>query len=162
RTTLRMLSRLSLTLSGTQLGVTVISLVLALVAEPTVARIVHNHALAVALDLAVVTVLQMLIGELVPKGIGVASPVRVSLALSLHSGYSRFPIVGNDLDDVIGVVHAKDALRIQPEDRPTTPVTELASPATFIPEGRDLESLLTEMRANAVQMAVVADEYGGV
>ena len=265
RTTLRMLSRLSLTLSGTQLGVTVISLVLALVAEPTVERIVENHALAVALDLLVVTVLQMIIGELVPKGIAVAAPVRVSLtlsrplrmygvvlsplirllnkasdaavrrlgveprdelrsvrtidelellitssgqegtldhesfemltrtirfghktaadalvsrvdmvavsrdatvaelvALSLDTGYSRFPVIGRDLDDVIGVVHAKDALRIPIESRPSTPVTELATPAFFIPEGRDLESLLTEMRGNAVQLAVVADEYGGV
>jgi CBS domain containing-hemolysin-like protein len=82
--------------------------------------------------------------------------------LSLDTGFSRFPVVGDDLDDVTGVVHAKDALRIAPENRPSTPVTELASPATFVPEGRDLESLLTEMRANAVQLAVVADEYGGV
>jgi CBS domain containing-hemolysin-like protein len=265
RTTLRMLSRLSLTLSGTQLGVTVISLVLALVAEPTAERIVDNHALAIVIDLFVVTILQMLIGELVPKGIGVAAPVRVSLtlsrplrlygivvspltrvlnrasdatvrrlgveprdelrsvrtidelellitssgregtldhesfemltrtirfghktaadalvsrvdmvaigrdanvadlvALALDTGYSRFPIVGDDLDDVIGVVHAKDALRIPTEARATTSVMELSAPATFIPEGRDLESLLTEMRANAVPLAVVADEYGGV
>ena len=265
RTVVRMLSRLPLTLSGTQLGVTVISLILALVAEPTIERIVENHALAVAIDLAVVTVLQMIIGELVPKGIGVARPVRVALvlsrplriygvvlsplirllnrasdaavrrlgveprdelrsvrtidelelliassgqegtldkqsfemltrtirfghktaadalvsrvdmavigreatvadlvALSLDSGFSRFPVVGDDLDDVVGVVHAKDALRVRPEDRAVTPVTDIATPATFIPEGRDLESLLTEMRAGAVQLAVVADEYGGV
>jgi CBS domain containing-hemolysin-like protein len=71
-------------------------------------------------------------------------------------------VVGDDLADVVGVVHAKDALRVPPEVRATTPVTELATPATFIPEGRDLESLLTEMRAGAVQLAVVADEYGGV
>jgi CBS domain containing-hemolysin-like protein len=83
-------------------------------------------------------------------------------SLALATGHSRFPIVGDDLDDVVGVVHAKDVLRVAPDERTRMPVVELASPATFIPEGRDLESLLTEMRAGGVQLAVVADEYGGV
>jgi CBS domain containing-hemolysin-like protein len=82
--------------------------------------------------------------------------------LALATGHSRFPVVGDDLDDVVGVVHAKDVLRVAPEERGRMPVLELASAAMFIPEGRDLESLLTEMRAGGVQLAVVADEYGGV
>jgi CBS domain containing-hemolysin-like protein len=84
------------------------------------------------------------------------------VAIALESGHSRFPVVGDDLDDVMGVVHVKDVLRIPPEERQRTSVTELSKPAAFIPEGRDLESLLTEMRAGGVQLAVVADEYGGV
>jgi CBS domain containing-hemolysin-like protein len=269
------LSRLSLTLSGTQLGVTVLSLVLGLVAEPTVAKVIDplvrplpdgaERGVSVFVALVVVTALTMVLGELLPKGIAVAAPLRVALWLAaplriysivfgplirvlnraadwsvrrlgvepreelrsvrnidelelliassgqegtldpqaftlltrtirfghktaadalvprldmitvgrddtvadlvvvaIGSGHSRFPVVGDDLDDVLGVVHVKDVLRIPPEERQRTPVTELASPATFIPEGRDLESLLTEMRAGGVQLAVVADEYGGV
>jgi CBS domain containing-hemolysin-like protein len=271
----RALGRLSLTMSGTQLGVTVISLVLGLVAEPTVSTMFApvaealpegaRHGASIAVALLLVTVLQMILGELLPKGIAVAKPLEVTLwlaaplriyiivfnplirflnaaadkvirrlgvepreelrsvrtidelelliassgqegtldanafallartirfghktaadalvprvdmatigrdatvaalaSLALATGHSRFPVVGDDLDDIVGVVHAKDTLRVAPDERDRTSVMELASPATFIPEGRDLESLLTEMRAGGVQLAVVADEYGGV
>ncbi|MCU1486650.1 MAG: hypothetical protein JWN67_3396, partial [Actinomycetia bacterium] len=94
--------------------------------------------------------------------IGIDATVADLASLALESGHSRIPVVGEELDDVRGVVHVKDVLRVSPENRPTAPVTDLLNPATFIPEGRDLESLLTEMRAGGVQLAVVVDEYGGV
>jgi CBS domain containing-hemolysin-like protein len=94
--------------------------------------------------------------------VGRASTVADLASVALETGHSRFPVVGDELDDVLGVVHVKDVLRVPPEERPRTPVTDILNPATFIPEGRDLESLLTEMRAGGVQLAVVVDEYGGV
>ena len=269
------LRHLSFNLSGAQLGITVTSLVLGFIAEPTVAEAIAPAlgflpdgavtGVSVAIALLIVTVATMVVGELVPKGIAVAEPVRVTLALapaikvfgtvvgplirllngaadwtvrrlgiepreelravrtidelellitssgeegtlepeafhlltrtlrfahktagdalvprvdlatlpanatvadlvraSLDTGYSRFPVMGEGPDDVLGLAHAKDALRFPPEVRGDTPIAELVRPATFIPEGRDLESLLTEMRAQVVQLAVVVDEYGGV
>jgi CBS domain containing-hemolysin-like protein len=84
------------------------------------------------------------------------------VAASVESGFSRFPVIGDDLDDVLGIAHVKDALRIPPERRAATPLGELVIEALVVPEGVDLESLLTTMRERGSQMTIVADEYGGV
>ncbi|MCU1376572.1 MAG: hypothetical protein JWO68_3858, partial [Actinomycetia bacterium] len=88
----RSLGRLSLTLSGTQLGVTVLSLVLGLVAEPTVARVIDplvaplpesiERGVSVLVAMVLVTAVTMVVGELLPKGIAVSEPVRVALWLA--------------------------------------------------------------------------------
>ena len=265
---LRALRHLSLTLSATQLGVTTISLVLGLVAEPTVSKLLPDafgDAGAAIVALLLATVFQMVVSELVPKGIAVARPLEVTLWLSLPlraysvvfqpiirflngaadatvrrlgvepreelrsvrtidelelliassgeegtldpeafalltrtirfgnktaadalvsrvdvetvardataadvaarsiaTGYSRFPVMGDDVDDVVGVVHAKDVLGVPADARARTSVQEISHEATFVPEGRDLESLLTQMRRGGAQLAVVVDEYGGM
>ncbi|HYD09386.1 MAG TPA: hemolysin family protein [Acidimicrobiales bacterium] len=81
---------------------------------------------------------------------------------SVDTGFSRFPVVGEDLDDVLGVAHVKDVLRVAPADRATTSIASLVTDAMVVPEGRDLESLLTDLRARRQQLAIVADEHGGV
>lgn len=275
RTALSALGRLSFNLSGCQLGITVTSLVLGYLAEPTIARLLEpalaflpeaaRSGVAIGLALALATVTQMVVGELVPKGLAIALPIPSVLAVAapmraysmvfgpvirvlngaadrtlrlvgieprdelravrpleelemlihssrqegtldpeayrllarairfghktaadalvprvdmvalgsdatvadlaraaLETGHSRFPVVGDGPDDVVGVALVKDALACPVDQRQTTPLTTIASPAQFIPEGRDLESLLTEMRAEGIQMAMVADEYGGV
>jgi CBS domain containing-hemolysin-like protein len=269
------LERLSFNLSGAQLGITVTSLVLGFIAEPTIAEALRpalgwlpeaaRSGVAIAAALALATITQMVFGELIPKGLAVARPERTLLAvavanrayavtfgplirflngaadravrrlgiepreelrsvrtsdelellirssgeegtidpeafqllsrairfgekdatdalvprvdmvtlpsdatvadlarLSLETGHSRFPVVGESADDVVGMAHAKDALRVQPWRRAETPLTDVVRTPTFVPETRDLESLLAEMRAGGVQMAVVVDEYGGV
>ncbi|MBW3626605.1 MAG: hemolysin family protein [Actinobacteria bacterium] len=275
RRALALLRRLSFNLSGCQLGITISSLVLGFIAEPTIARVLEpalapvpdawRSAVAIGLALALATVTQMIVGELVPKGMAIALPVPSILALAgsfriyalvfgpvirflngaadwvvhrlgvdpqeelrhvrsleeleglvhssrregtldveayqlltrtirfghksaadalvprmavtalprdatvadlsrlaVESGHSRFPVVGEGLDDVVGVAYAKDVLRFPVEERERTSVTSVVRPPLIIPEGRDLESLLGEMRAQATQLAVVADEYGGV
>lgn len=272
---LALLRRLSFNLSGCQLGITVSSLVLGFIAEPTIARLLEpalapvpeagRSAVAIGLALGLATVTQMIVGELVPKGVAIALPVPSILALggslriyamvfgpaihflngaadwtlrrlgvepreelrnvrsleeleglvhssrregtldveayqlltrtirfghksaadalvprmavtalpeegtvadlsrlAVETGHSRFPVVGKGLDDVVGVAYAKDVLRFPVDDRESTPLSSVVRPPLIIPEGRDLESLLGEMRAQATQMAVVADEYGGV
>ena len=272
---LALLRRLSFNLSGCQLGITISSLVLGFIAEPTIARVLEpglapvpdawRSAVAIGLALGLATVTQMVVGELVPKGMAIAVPVPSILALAasfriyalvfgpvirflngaadwvvhrvgidpqeelrhvrsleeleglvhssrregtldveayqlltrtirfghksaadalvprmavtalprdatvadlsrlaVESGHSRFPVIGEGLDDVVGVAYAKDVLHFPVEERDRTAVTSVVRPPLIIPEGRDLESLLGEMRAQAVQMAVVADEYGGV
>ena len=80
---------------------------------------------------------------------------------ALESGHSRFPVIGEDLDDIAGIAHVKDSFQFEPDERATTPVSAIARPALIVPESRDLESLLLEMRREGRQMVIVADEYGG-
>ncbi len=82
-------------------------------------------------------------------------------AASLASGYSRLPVHGGDLDDVLGVALAKDVLRVAPEARATTPVTDLMQPVPAVPLTARLDRLLSEMRATGKQLVLVVDEYGG-
>jgi CBS domain containing-hemolysin-like protein len=277
RRVLRSLRNLSFELSGAQLGITVTSLVLGAIAEPTIARlleplfvvapwipsgVVLPISLAVALVLAVAT--QMVFGELVPKNLAIARPYRsavwfgipmqmvnrtvrplilflnnaanatvrrlgiepreelagvrsmeelelmirssgeegridhddldlltraitftekmaadamvprvnlVSLnrhdpvshlrRLAASTGHSRFPVVGDDIDEVLGIAHIKDTLGIPPSRLPVTKVVDIAEPALVVPEFASLESLLTLLQAEGRGMAVVVDEYGG-
>ncbi|WP_262848459.1 hemolysin family protein [Mumia quercus] len=77
------------------------------------------------------------------------------------TGHSRFPVIGNDLDDLVGVVHVKDAVALPPDRRRTVRLSELASPALTVPDSIELDPLLVLLREQQLQMAVVLDEYGG-
>jgi CBS domain containing-hemolysin-like protein len=92
--------------------------------------------------------------------------LRQALALCLRSGFSRLPVIGDNVDDIIGVVFMKDLVRRSQgstaADRSNGPkVEELLRPATFVPESKPVDELLREMQASRTHMAVVVDEYGG-
>jgi CBS domain containing-hemolysin-like protein len=89
--------------------------------------------------------------------------IRQGLALALRSGFSRIPVIGENLDDIIGVVYLKDmARRAQDADRArTTTVDEVMRPVTYVPESKPVDELLREMQAARSHIAVVIDEYGG-
>lgn len=275
RLTLGVLRKLSFHLSGAQLGVTLCSLVLGFVAEPTLARALHSPVAAlvgeraaddvsVAVALVLATVGSMVLGELIPKNLVLARPVRAAMtlsgplrvfsavfgplirlangaanaivrsmgiepreelasarsleelamliessgshgelqprevtllarslrfgdktaddamvprvevqgiaahesvealvALAARTGHSRFPVYGSDLDDVTGVVHVKDVLRLPPHERVETCVEKLATEVVAVPETRPLDDLLDDLRAAGTHLAVVVDEYGG-
>jgi CBS domain containing-hemolysin-like protein len=85
-----------------------------------------------------------------------------ALALALRSGFSRIPVIGENVDDVIGVVYLKDlAARAQDPQGRSTRVEEVMRPATFVPESKPVDELLREMQAQRTHMAIVIDEYGG-
>jgi CBS domain containing-hemolysin-like protein len=260
------LHRLSFHLSGAQLGITVASLVLGFVAEPTVASIIEpaiGHGAAVAVALILVTVASMVASELVPKNVAIARsdsasgllapPVlaygavfgplirllnaaadktvrrfgiepkeeltavrslqelellirssgeqgildadaftlltrtirfndktaadalvpRTSVTAvapddtiadlvraSVTTGFSRFPVCRDDLDDVVGSVHVKDVYRLPIDGRSEAPVSAVMVEPFVVPETRDLASLLLDLRTGN-HLAVVVDEYGG-
>jgi magnesium and cobalt transporter len=81
----------------------------------------------------------------------------------IESGHSRYPVLGESSDDVLGILLAKDLLPQLPGgDAEGFSITGLLRPATFIPESKRLNVLLREFRENRNHIAVVIDEYGGV
>lgn len=269
------LDRLSTQLSGAQLGITVTSLVVGFIAEPSVAALLRGPleswglpeqtAAATALTLAflLATATQMVFGELVPKNWAISEPVRVGravagaqraftwaagpllavlngsanrivralgiepaeelasarsaqelgslaarsaehglldaqtadrlahsvalgertasdamtprprvrflahddpvgevLELTARTGHARFPVLGDDVDDVRGVVHFKDALAVPAAARATRTVGEVLRELPAVPSTMPLDATLTVLR-RGLQMAVVVDEYGG-
>ncbi|UQX87493.1 hemolysin family protein [Jatrophihabitans telluris] len=86
-----------------------------------------------------------------------------ALALAMRSGFSRIPVVADNIDDVVGLVYLKDLIRRaqDPEHAKQTKIDEVMRPATFVPESKPVDELLREMQARNSHMAVVIDEYGG-
>jgi CBS domain containing-hemolysin-like protein len=268
--------RLSYHLSGAQLGLTVVSLLLGFVAEPTIAQAIEPaldgflsestaRGVSVAIALALATVLSMVLGELIPKNIVLAAPDRAAVRLAgpLHlfsvalsplikvsngvanrlvrllgvepteelqsartiddlaglirssseegtlagdratlldrsirfsdktvadalvprvqvealeadqllpdlveaavrTGHSRFPVVEEDLDDVVGVVHVKDVFGVPAAERAATPVRSLMTEPVAVPETRTLGGLFADLRQGGRQLAIVVDEHGGL
>jgi CBS domain containing-hemolysin-like protein len=79
----------------------------------------------------------------------------------LDTGHSRFPVIGDDVDDVIGVVAIADVVTLEPAARSTTPVRDLCTAAVALPESARLPEVLDRLKAAHRQMAIVVDEYGG-
>jgi CBS domain containing-hemolysin-like protein len=81
---------------------------------------------------------------------------------TLEHGYSRIPVFHEDLDDVVGIVFAKDVLRALHEGRMDAPLADIVRPAHFVPESKKAADLLKEMQKEKFHQAMVADEYGSV
>lgn len=263
-------------LSGAQLGITITTLLTGFVAEPALSKLLSplflglglggatSKTLALILGMALATIFSFLIGELVPKNMALASPLKVlnfvvrfqvgftwlfgfmisflnytgnkivrlfgvepkeelsstrtaeelsslvrrsastgaldagtatlltkTLALSqlvaadvmtprprmhaldkdatlselivasIKTGHSRFPISDGTADDIIGVAHVKQAAAVPREKRTDVPVSAIMSPVLRVPETMRLETLMVELRAKGLQLAIVVDEYGG-
>ncbi|WP_405956542.1 hemolysin family protein [Streptomyces phaeochromogenes] len=271
---LKAVRRLTFQLSGAQLGITVTSLVIGMLAEPSLAALFKGplravglggaaSSVATVLGVAVSTIVLMVVGELVPKNWAISRPLAVAkavagpqrgftaafgpfirhlnstanrfvrrfglepaeelasarsaeelIALAQHSaaegaleadsaelfvrtlhlseltaesvmtprvdvqaleahataadaanltyatGLSRFPVYRDSLDEVIGTVHIRDVLALDPEKRQLTPVTELATEPLLVPDSLTADRLLERLRETRT-MAVVIDEYGG-
>jgi len=91
----------------------------------------------------------------------------VLLKTVVESGHSRFPVMDEDREKIVGILLAKDLLRLAAQDPDLSDgvdfdIKEFMRPAVFVPESKRLNVLLREMRRSRVHMAIVADEYGGV
>src|SRR5690606_37277254 len=83
------------------------------------------------------------------------------VALARRTGHSRFPVTGEDWDDVDGVVHVKKAIAVPHERRESVPVSVLMIDPVVVPETLRLDPLLIQLRDSGLQMGIVVDEYGG-
>src|SRR3989304_7346120 len=93
--------------------------------------------------------------------IDIAEPPDKFIPLVIQTGHSRFPVIEDDRDHVIGILLAKDLLRYYAGEEEFN-VRDMLRPAVFIPESKRLNVLLKDFRANRNHMAIVVDEYGGV
>ncbi|MGH3357541.1 MAG: hemolysin family protein [Nocardioidaceae bacterium] len=274
--TLRAMQGLSTQLSGAQLGITLTNLFIGYLSEPAIAGLLHDplraaglssgrvSGVALGLGIAISTVATMLIGELIPKNLAIALPLRTARATqfvmrtftasmawpirrlngtanrilgaigvepqeelrsarspneiyslvrrsadegkleahtaelvarsiafgdrtaadvrtprvrvrfldgkdtahdlieaALETGHSRFPVSGRSQDDILGVVHVKQAVAVGPDRRRTARLETLVSPATVVPDTLELDPLLALLREQGMQLAIVVDEYGG-
>lgn len=273
----RALSSLSTQLSGAQLGITLTNLAIGYLAEPAIATLLRRPlgaigvldetavgAISLAVALFASTVITMLLGELIPKNLALALPMRVAVLTQLPmraftkamawpirllngaanrilrfngiepqeelrsarssselrylirrsasegaldrptadlvdrsiafgdrtaadvrvarvrvrflqagdsaadliratraSGHSRFPVIGRDADDVLGLVHLRQALAIEPDRREQVRLGAVVAPVARVPDTIELDPLLAELRAAPYQFALVVDEYGG-
>jgi len=90
-------------------------------------------------------------------------PLSKILPSIISTAHSRYPVIGENTDDVLGILLTKDLLpQILKEERDNFDITALVRPAVFVPESKRLNVLLREFRENRNHMAIVIDEYGGV
>src|SRR5579872_534374 len=90
-------------------------------------------------------------------------PFTKLLPVVVESGHSRFPVMDEDRDDIVGILLAKDLLRLCNDGaRERFDIREFMRPAVFVPESKRLNVLLKEFRGSRNHMAIVVDEYGGV
>lgn len=90
--------------------------------------------------------------------------LRQALSLALRSGYSRIPVIGADLDDIVGIAYIKDLAKRSHDFRDaeqSETVAELMRPANFVPENKMADEMLKEMQSEQIHLAIVVDEYGG-
>jgi len=274
--TQKALLSLSTQLSGAQLGITITNLAIGFLAEPAIGRLMHGpltslglegaslSAASYAIALGLSTLVTMLVGELIPKNLALALPLRVAAITQLpqraftksmawpirglnnvanrtlewigvepqeelrsartplelrslvlrsaeegalggqtaelvarsiafgdrtaadvrtprvrvhflderdcaldvieaarQTGHSKFPVTGKTADDIVGVVHVKQAVAVEPDRRRAVRLAEIAEPAATVPDTLELDPLLTLLRAQDNQLAIVVDEYGG-
>jgi putative hemolysin len=98
-----------------------------------------------------------------PDMVAVESRARIRdvVDIVIAAGYSRIPVFGQGIDDIVGVVFVKDLLRAEREDRAEDQVATIIHEAQFTPESKRVSELMAEMQVSKHHMAIVVDEYGG-
>jgi putative hemolysin len=107
------------------------------------------------------TVRQIMVPRIDMTVVEVDTPLGVVVELVLKEGHTRVPVFQGSVDNIVGVVHAKDLLRPLLEGKPDIPLQEVLRPPYYVPEGKKLDELLHEFRREQTQLAIVVDEYGG-
>ncbi|MGZ8563153.1 MAG: hemolysin family protein, partial [Candidatus Limnocylindria bacterium] len=98
------------------------------------------------------------------QAVEASDPIDEVLEMIVRAGHSRVPVYEENLDNIVGILYAKDLLPyLMPGAAPATQIDirALARPATYVPETKPVDELLTEMRINKRHIAIVVDEYGG-
>ncbi len=129
--------------------------------EPGIIEVDEKEMIAGIIELGETVVREVM----VPRIDVVAVPETIALPdaldLIITAGHSRIPVYRGTIDNVQGVLYAKDLLRPYREGRFDVPIKELLRPAYFVPESKKIDELLRELQQSKVHMAIVVDEYGG-
>jgi CBS domain containing-hemolysin-like protein len=94
-------------------------------------------------------------------GLDVNATVQQAIDIFIKSGHSRVPVYEETIDEIIGLLYAKDLLRTDLTEKEKTGIRQFLRKPYFIPESKNVDELLREMQAHGVHMAIVVDEYGG-
>jgi putative hemolysin len=137
---------------------------LALTAEAAEAQVIElheQHLIESILEFGDTVVREVMVPR--PDMVTVSHDFRVAdvMEVVLLNGFSRLPVLGEDIDDVIGLVFAKDLMRAERDGREDEPVGNLVRSARPVPETKPVAQLLREMQADKFHMAIVIDEHGG-
>ncbi len=95
------------------------------------------------------------------RAVSCEAPMVEALEIILKAGHSRIPVYRDSIDNIQGILYAKDLLKYLRDGRTDTPISRITRPAYFIPESKKVDELLQELQQRKVHMAVVVDEYGG-
>ena len=131
------------------------------------AQIIDTEALSIiegALQVGDMQVREIMIPRSQIATLGTRDSLEEILQIVTGSGHSRFPVSGENSDDIIGILLAKDLipLLLESSDTKRFNIKDIVREATFIPESKRLNVLLKEFRENRNHMAIVIDEYGGL
>jgi magnesium and cobalt transporter len=128
-------------------------------------KVIDNEALEIiegALNVADQQVREIMIPRSQMVVIQQNSSLEDILKLVIESGHSRFPVIGESADDIVGILLAKELLPLILDGQDTFDLNKVVRPATIIPESKRLNVLLREFREQRYHMAIVVDEYGGI
>lgn len=118
-----------------------------------------REMVAGVVEFAGLTVREVMVPRIEVTGVDVETPILEISRLSSESGHSRLPVFEGSIDNVVGIVHAKDLLRVLAGDNKS--LRELMRKPYFVPESKSVLQLLKEFQRDKTQIAIVVDEYGG-
>jgi CBS domain containing-hemolysin-like protein len=122
----------------------------------------HERALiSQVLDFADAIVREVMVPRPDMITVSVDTSSEEALDVFLEAGKSRIPVYGDDTDDILGVLYARDLLQLWDDKGGPRPARDLMRDAYFVPETKRVPDLLREMQANQVHMAIAVDEFGG-
>jgi CBS domain containing-hemolysin-like protein len=95
------------------------------------------------------------------RTVSASAPVATVMEATRDTGHSRFPVIGDSVDDIRGVIHVKQAVGVPHMERTTTRIREVMNVPMLVPPSMALDPLLDRLQERGLQLAVVVDEYGG-
>lgn len=113
-------------------------------------------------DLGDTLVREIMLPRIYITALEASVPLVEAVDALVASGHSRVPVYGETIDNILGLLYAKDLLRVWREGGQLSSLRSLLRPVYFVPEAKKVDELLAEMQAGRVHMAVVVDEYGGI
>ncbi|GAB3690377.1 hemolysin family protein [Corynebacterium nasicanis] len=133
--------------------------------EHGIVEVEERRMIQSVFDLASTTARQVMVPRTEMIWIEESKHAGQATTLCVRSGHSRVPVVGENIDDILGVAYIKDLVRHTyhlTDGGASVAVTEVMRPPTFVPDSKNLDELLHEMQRDKIHMAMLVDEYGGI
>jgi putative hemolysin len=129
--------------------------------EETVIEDEEKAMIASIFEFGETLVREVMVPRIDIDAIAVDTPLLNAVDVILKAGHSRLPVYKETIDNVVGMLYAKDLLRYLRDGRTDVPIGKMLRPTYFIPESKKVDELLAELQQRRVHMAIVVDEYGG-